>query len=184
MEDQRGALHVDINGVPHRAGNAWETCRTGGRCHNELPDGPQGDHQYKIWSYSLLSAGSDFRMDRFWPLFCLSPVTLADSPWFLLILAGSGQYRQRLYLTPWHSQTPSASVGSTQVSALKGRNLLHSQLIYQLIVKLLQEFNFLICFDFQNFDSIFQTNFGRMFKRTSQSALHVPPEPELMLKQR
>lgn len=160
MEDQRGALHVDINGVPHRAGNARETCRTGGRCYTELPDGPRGDHQYKIWSYSLLSAGSDFRMDRFWPLFCLSLVNLAGSPWFLLISAEvlSGRGCTSQLGTPRHHQRP---VGSTQVSALKGRKLLHSQLIYQLTVKLLQEFNFLICFDFQKFDSVFQTNFGR-----------------------
>ena len=69
--------------------------------------------------------------------------------------------RQRLYLLAWHSQPPSAPIGSTQVSAVKGRKLLPSQLVYQLVVKLLQEFNFLICFSFQNFVSVFQTNFGR-----------------------
>lgn len=82
VEDQRGAFHVDVNGVPHRASNAWETCRTGGRCH-----------KYNILSYSLLSSGADFRIGRtslnmrFWPLLCLSPVTLADLPLPLLMSA-------------------------------------------------------------------------------------------------
>lgn len=82
--------------------------------------------------------------------------------------------RQRLYLAAWPSRTPSALVGSIQVSAVKGGKLLPSQLVYQL-VKLLQEFNFLICSDFQNF--VFQTLGGewRMCKRTSQSILHVLP---------
>lgn len=96
VEDQRGALHVDVNGIPHRASNAWETCRTGGRCHTELPhrlQWSQRDHKYKILSYSLLSSGADFRMRRtslnmrFWPLLCLSPVILADLPLPLLMSA-------------------------------------------------------------------------------------------------
>ena len=165
MEDQRGALHIDVNGIPHRAGDAWETCRTGGRCHTELPDGPRGDHKHNIWSHSLLSAESDFRMGRLSSdCMFLAPVQPQPSRFGRIALVPTGiSWRavgQGLCRTARHSQTPSVPAGSAQDSALQARQLLPSQLIYQLIVKLLQEFNFLICSDFQNSDSVFQTNFG------------------------
>lgn len=78
---------------------------------------------------------------------------LADSPWLLLISCAA---RQRLHLVAWHSHTAPAHWQHSDFCSKRQKAPLS-----QLVVKLSPEFNFLICFDFQNFDDAFQTSFEK-----------------------
>lgn len=96
VEEQRGALHVDIHRVPHGARDARDTCRVGQRDHTQ-------NHEGSNLQIELLSAGwEDLPGTAGQPLHAQP---LEDSPWLLVISCAA---RQRLHLMAWHSHTPPA----------------------------------------------------------------------------